>query len=189
MYRANEGETHAVALKRRGKTAEEELAQMHELFDFIHNRSEADAFEIFKRMRLSKDPFVVYRSVKDADLVLPNPSLWSTTSGLDDPRVRKLNDESGSNSPIKIPARPWTAVAGDGVVSELVYGLLSWDAYLFPCFHTDTFLADIRRRDPNTAQYCSPFLINAICAYRAVRASCSRSVFASVAGLAPSFRL
>ncbi|KAL1868057.1 hypothetical protein Daus18300_006038 [Diaporthe australafricana] len=173
-YRTNEGETHAVALKRRGKTSEEELAQMHELFDFIHNRSEADAFEIFKRMRLSKDPFVVFQSVKDADLVLPNPSLWPITSDLDDPRVHKLNEESWSKSPFKIPARPWTAVAGDGVVSELVYGLLSWDAYLFPCFHADTFLADIRRRDPNTAQYCSPFLINAICAYRSFFSSSAR---------------
>lgn len=176
-YRANEGETRAVALKRRGKTAEEELAQMHQLFDFIHNRTEPDAWEIFKRLRLSKDPLAVLQSVRDADLVMPNPSLVAAAGGLSDPRIRKLDDDARDNSPIHVPARPWTAVAGDGLVSELVCGLFAWDAYPFPFFQPDALLADMRRMDPRAAQYCSPFLINAICAFRAVRPSRSRPVF------------
>lgn len=148
---------------------------MHQLFEFIHNRTEADAWEIFKRIRLSKDPIAVLQAVKDADLVLPNPSLVAAASDLNDPRIRKLDDKAQDKSPIHVPARPWTAVAGDGLVSELICGVFAWDAYLFPFFHTNAFLADMRRMDPNTAQYCSPFLVNAICAFRAVRASCPRS--------------
>ncbi|KAI3394728.1 hypothetical protein diail_2257 [Diaporthe ilicicola] len=173
-YLANVGETQAVAFKRRGRTAAEEVVQMRELFSFIHNRSETDALEIFRRMRLLKDPLVVLQSVRDADLVMPNPSLFPATSGLNEPRMRKLDDDALKNSPITVPARPWTAVAGDGVVSELVYGLLAWDAYLFPCFHPAAFLADMRAMDPNSAQFCSPFLVNAICAYRAFVSSSAR---------------
>ncbi|KAK2615012.1 hypothetical protein N8I77_001791 [Diaporthe amygdali] len=140
---------------------------MHELYDFIHNRSEADAWDVFKRMRLSKDPLAVLQSVRDADLVLPSPSLFAATSDLNDPRIRKLDDDARSSSLVSVPARPWTTVAGDGIVSELVGGLLSWDAYMFSCIHPGAFLAEMRRMDPNTAQYCSPFLVNAICAFRA----------------------
>lgn len=149
---------------------------MQQLFEFIHNRTEADAWEIFKRIRLSKDPFAVLQSVKDADLVLPNPSLVAAASDLNDPRIRKLDDNARDKSPIRVPARPWTAVAGDGLVSELVYGLFAWEAYPFPFFHPNALLADMQRMDPNTAQYCSPFLVNAMCAFTAVRASCPRPV-------------
>lgn len=149
---------------------------MHQLFDFIHNRTEADAWEIFKRIRTSKDPLAVLQSVKDADLVLPNPSLVAAASDLNDPRIRKLDDNARDTSPFHVPARPWTAVAGDGLVSELVCGLFAWDAYPFPFFHPNAFLADMRRMDPNTAQYCSPFLVNAICAFRAFISSNARSI-------------
>lgn len=160
-----------MALKRRGKTAEDELAQMHLLFDFIHDRTEADAWEIFTRIRQSKDPLAVLKAVQDADLVLPNPSLVTAARDLRDPRIRKLDDDARDKSPMHVPARPWTAVAGDGLVSELLCNLFAWDIYLFPFFHHSAVLADMRRADPTTAQYCSPFLINAICAYRAVRPS------------------
>ena len=144
---------------------------MRLLFDLIHDRSEPDAWEIFKRIRLSKDPLAVLKSVQDADLVLPNPSLVAAASDLSDPRIRKLDDAARDKSPMHVPARPWTAVAGDGLVSELVCSLFAWDVYLFPFFQPNALLVDMRRADPNAAQYCSPFLINAICAYRAVRHS------------------
>lgn len=153
---------------------------MHMLFDFIHNRTEADAWEIFKRIRLSKDPLAVLKSVQDADLVLPNPSLVAAASDLSDPRIRKLDDDARDKSPMHVPARPWTAVAGDGLVSELVCSLFAWDVYPFPFFQPDALLADMRRADPATAQYCSPFLINAMCAYRAVRPSCLRYLISGV---------
>lgn len=155
---------------------------MQQLFSFIHNRTEADAWEIFKRIRLSKDPLAVLQSVKDADIVLPNPSLVPVASDLNDPRIRKLDDDARDNSPMHVPARPWTAVAGDGLVSELVCSLFAWDAYLFPFLHPNAILTDMRRMDPNTAQYCSPFLINAICALRAVSASRSQFVLSAAAG-------
>lgn len=165
---------------------------MHLLFDFIHDRTEADSWEIFKRIRLSKDPLAVLQSVKDADLVLPNPTLVPAASDLGDPRIRKLDDEARDSCPFHVPARPWTAVAGDGLVSELVCGIFAWDAYVYPFFRPDAFLADMRRMDPSTAQYCSPFLVNAICAMRAVRpSSCFRPVLSYAIGpLSPwCFRL
>lgn len=165
---------------------------MQMLFDFIHNREEADAWEIFKRIRLSKDPLAVLQAVKDADLVLPNPSLVAAASDLSDPRIRKLDDAARAESPIHVPARPWTAVAGDGLVSELICGLFSWDIYLYSFFHPSALMAEMRSADPNTAQYCSPFLVNAICAFRAVSpATCSQPILSHAVAQLPSscFRL
>ncbi|KAG6019116.1 hypothetical protein E4U41_003392, partial [Claviceps citrina] len=70
-------------------------------------------------------------------------------------------------SSIRVDARPWTAVASDGLVSELVSSFFTWDdAFFLPIVDREAFLADMRSGNVAKAKYCSPFLVNAICASR-----------------------
>jgi hypothetical protein len=72
-------------------------------------------------------------------------------------------------APIKVHARPWTIVADDGIVSELISGFFEVDhLYYIPAIDRDTFLDDMEKANIREAKYCSPLLVNAICAYRCV---------------------
>jgi hypothetical protein len=86
-----------------------------------------------------------------------------------DPRLLKLNQEALETVPIKVPARPWTIVAGDGIVSELITEFFANDhLYFFPPIDRMAFLGDMQKADIENARYCSPLLVNAICAHRCV---------------------
>jgi hypothetical protein len=70
---------------------------------------------------------------------------------------------------IKVKASPWTAVARRGIVSELVSSFFAWDNLLLHSFiDRDSFLRDMELGNPKEARYCSPFLVNAICATQCV---------------------
>jgi len=113
--------------------------------------------------------------IKEADLLLSEPS--SSSSRILDPRVRKLDLDALRDSPIKVRAYPWTTVAGDGLVSSLISSFFAWDNPFFYSFvDQECFLEDMKQRDPLKAVFCSPLLVNAICAMRAVskmRYACS----------------
>lgn len=132
-----------------------------------------------------------------------------------------LTTEATRQSKYKLRARPWTNVAGDGIVSNLItivreakvrtaqgyqtktcvlslrkerrteigcrsfsrcMVLLSMNAdtlflpiqvltsFTAPCVHESAFLTDLAAQDPN-AMFCSPLLVNAMCAVGAVSTS------------------
>ena len=99
-------------------------------------------------------------------MLLPNVS---SQPGEHHRLLEKLDSEALGKSPIKVPARPWTNVAGDGVVSELISAWFRWDdIFCYPYVDRECFLDDMRKGDPSHARYCSPFLVNALCAQRSV---------------------
>ena len=105
--------------------------------------------------------------IKEADLLLLGPS--SSSSRILDPRIRKLDLDALRDSPIKVRAYPWTIIAGDGLVSSLISSFFAWDNPFFYCFvDQQCFLEDMEQQDPLKAMFCSPLLVNAICAIRAV---------------------
>ena len=166
-YIAAEGETHSLALKRKHGTLLEEVDQLKELFSLMHKRSHQEAHEIFKRIRSTNDPIAILQSIKDAELLLsrPLPGVYN------DPRIQRLDADSIQNSSIKVPARPWTMVAGDGIVSELITNFFENDhGYLVPLIHRGSFLKEMRTRSAREAKYCSPTLVNSICALKCVNA-------------------
>ncbi|KAJ2975588.1 hypothetical protein NUW58_g8308 [Xylaria curta] len=141
-----------------------ENAELRQLFDDISKRPEPEAYNIFQRLRAGDGPIALAHSIRQAELLLPP----TTTGGHDASlTLQQLDSKALEGSPIKIPAQPWTIVAGDGIVSELISAWFKWDnAFLYPFIDRECFIRDMSIGDVKSAQYCSPFLVNAICALR-----------------------
>jgi hypothetical protein len=143
---------------------EQELEQLKELLGLIRDRSPQEAHEIVNRLRTADDPLDVLHAVKQAGLLLPTPL---SDAGNQDPRLARLDQEALNHSPIKVHTRPWTLVAGDGIVSELISQFfVSDDFYFFPSLHREAFLEDMNNpnQDMATTRFCSSVLVNAMCA-------------------------
>ncbi|KAI1120967.1 putative C6 transcription factor [Nemania abortiva] len=141
-----------------------ENLELRQLFHDLSKRPEAEAWTIFKRLRTADDPISLAHSIRQAELLLPPIPSGDPD---DSATLQKLEFDALGRSPVKVPARPWTNVAGDGIVSELISAWFKWDnAFLYPFIDRDCFIRDIRGGDSTGAKYCSPFLVNAICALR-----------------------
>jgi len=131
----------------------------------IHTRPDQDTYEIFNRIRVTNDPIAVLRLVKEADLLIRSPN--SSTSYAAE--LGKLEAEVLQKSHIVVPAQPWTLVAGDSIVSDLISAFFANDdGYLAPFIHREAFLGCMRARATEDSPYCSPLLVNAICALKCV---------------------
>ncbi|KAI0530216.1 putative C6 transcription factor [Xylaria digitata] len=141
-----------------------ENSELRRLLYYLSKRPEPEAYDIFQRLRFVDDPITLAQSIMQAELLLLNTI--SETS--DEFRtLQKLELDAFERSAIKVTARPWTAVAGDGIVSELISAWFKWDhAFLYGFIDRECFMRDIHAAEPESAKYCSPFLINAICALR-----------------------
>lgn len=158
----SDDENRRKVLKRRFDWADSERNQLRDLLNMLATRTKPEADEIYKRLRSSGDPIRVLRSVKHAYLLLSNPSPVSKL--FDHPRVTSLDSEAYQSSPFKLQARPWTAVADDGIVSSLISSFFAWDGYYFlPFVEQSTFIRDMSKGDIHRSKFCTPFLVNAIC--------------------------
>ena len=141
-----------------------DVADWEELFKNLQVRPEEEAFELFKRLRLSQNPLDVLNFIRQGNLLL-NCGLVTLRSE----RESKIDAAALEHAPIKVPARPWTTVAQDGIVSELVSAWFKWDdAFGYPFLDQEAFLDDMRSSDVEQARYCSRFLVSALCAFRCV---------------------
>ncbi|KAG6208064.1 hypothetical protein E4U35_000441 [Claviceps purpurea] len=153
-------------LKSRNAALLHENAQLRDLFAVLRGISPAHGHEVLTRLRAADDPIRALKTIYEAPLLLSRPAS-SSVSELLDPRLEKLELLALQESPIRVDARPWTAVASDGLVSELISSFFIWDdAFLMPMIDRDAFLTDMRSGNIANAKYCSPFLVNAICASR-----------------------
>lgn len=153
------------ALKRKCDALQDENERLRELFGLLRQKSKPDALDILVRIRNSENPLVVWKSIKDAELLLRWPP--SAASGSRDPKIESMNAEALAGSHVKVRARPWTALAGDGMVSDLVSSFFACTV-CFSFIDRECFLADMARGDVEKARYCSPFLVNTMCAFRCV---------------------
>jgi hypothetical protein len=111
---------------------------------------------------MNRDPLMTLESIRQARVLLPNPDPVSQYQGY--PQIETLDAESGRWSPLKLRARPWTTVAGDGIVSALVSKFFAWDgAYILPFIERSCFIRDMQSGDLERSHFCSPFLVSAIC--------------------------
>jgi len=172
-YDVAAGTTRQVAIKRKASFLEDENQQLHTLFAYIRTRPPDDVSEIIKRIRNSSDLLEVLRFARDGDLSLQQ----RLQRKLPDPRMIRVNAESLQETNLRLPARPWTAVAGNGIVSDLVSRFFDIDQPFF-CAMVDhsAFVSDIRASDPESARYCSPMLVNAICALGAFTSPYARAI-------------
>ncbi|KAI1118714.1 putative C6 transcription factor [Nemania sp. NC0429] len=143
--------------------------QVHDLRDLlrhISHRPDEEAQEILSRLRRSEDPVLLAHSIRQADLLLPNPGVHRHGRG-EHTTMAQLDADALERSLIKVPARPWTVVAGDGIVSELVSSWFRWDdPFMYAFIERDDFIREMRAGSPTTAKHCSPFLLNLMCAMR-----------------------
>nr|XP_036574559.1 C6 transcription factor [Colletotrichum truncatum]KAF6781008.1 C6 transcription factor [Colletotrichum truncatum] len=145
----------------------------------VCSKTEDEAQEIFRRIRVSGDPLRVLESIRQAEILLPSPE---SNERVNDSRLAKLNEKAMESSLIRVPAKPWTAIADDGLVSELITDFFTWEnASTFPAIDRDLFLQDMRAGSVKRAKWCSPILVNAICALRSPFVSRAKQ-FGSITG-------
>ena len=120
------------------------------------------------RLRHSRRPEDVLDLIEQGDLLLQTRitnHLFEFTT----PSLKALDDLALAESRFALNAMPWTRIAPSGLVSYLLSSFFTHDSPLFlPFVDEELFLADYRKDDPATARFCSPLLVNAICAHRAV---------------------
>ncbi|KAH6973694.1 putative C6 transcription factor [Ilyonectria sp. MPI-CAGE-AT-0026] len=161
-------------LKRSLEALQGENEQWRELYLLIKNLPDAKARQALVQIRTAADPIEVLDFARH--LANSGPSAGPSFAHYN-PRVDSLDLKALSESRIRVHARPWTIVAGDGIVSELITSFFAWDhAFLCPFIDPYSFLEDMRTDDPEKAKYCSPFLVNAICATRCFTSSRAKSI-------------
>lgn len=152
-------------MRRKNYALQREVDQLRELFGYIRTCPEAEAKQVYRQLRTAN-------GLQD----LIHPSGGSSLSlkqkhrifGSEKPACEPDLDVLASSA-IRVPARPWTLLAGDGLVSELVSAFFTYDHCSgIPFVDQECFLADMRAEDTTQARFCSPFLVNAICALRCV---------------------
>lgn len=157
---------------RRQLDLKKENTQLREIFRCLSVLPLEDTIKILDRIRAEEDPIAVVRLARATELsisagVAPNAVLAGAMRS--NPRLQAIDLRALTNSPIKLSACPWTTVASDGLVSDLVASFFRWDnTFLFPFIDRDAFIMDMRGCDIENASYCSPLLVNAICASRCV---------------------
>ncbi|KAL5434979.1 hypothetical protein PMIN06_011247 [Paraphaeosphaeria minitans] len=133
VYAVDSGdESRRMTLKKKFDRVEDERDQLQDLFDLLCTSLAAEAEELFRRLRTSRDPLAVLQMVRQAHLLLSEPDPTSPTVSI--PEVEKLDKDALRRSAFKLRAHPWTTAAGDGIVSSLTSSFFAWDgSYLvFP---------------------------------------------------------
>jgi hypothetical protein len=144
-----------ISNRRKNESLKNELNQLRSLLDCIRNRSEVESMEIYRRVRAAVDPMDVVEQLRGSE---------SLASRLSDLELSALEHSS-----IKVHAEPWTRVAGDGLVSELITSFFAHDNGFYLAFiDQKCFLDDMQAGDVGNSEFCSSLLVNAICALRCV---------------------
>lgn len=148
-----------------------DLNDMQELVDYLRFKPLPDVAEVLRRIRSGENPCNVLRLVRDGDLLLQATALCRKGIEFDqEDAIRKLDEAAFKNAHIKVTAKPWSEVGGDGLVSELVSIFFDVEQP-FSTAYVDRFcfLEDMKSGTPDKARFCSPALVNSICALSAVR--------------------
>ena len=159
------GLTRAGDLKKKYDAAQVELQDLRQLFETIRACPDPDLDDLVRDIRWSENPLAALRRVRGssnaAKRTLPQPRQNAATIALDAHALRQAD--------VKVPARPWTTVAGDGIVSHLISQFLELEhPFLISHIDREIFLGEMIEGDISKAEFCSPLLVNAICALSSV---------------------
>ena len=157
-----------MSLRRKNETLQSEINRLRELLGRVDHEPEA---EFRDRLRQRLDPSKLLKPAIEieteetsAQRVLPLNKNNELPSALEN-----LDSSALSISKLKVHARPWTALAGDGLVSELISSFFAYDSCFYLTFiDQECFLHDMQAGDIQKAEFCSPLLVNTICALRCV---------------------
>ncbi|KAM0716502.1 hypothetical protein Q7P37_007947 [Cladosporium fusiforme] len=183
QYDVEPDTSRSISIRRKNETLQSENDQLRSLLDYIRTRSEVESMEIYRRVRAAVDPLDVVELLRGGDLLLQN-SVPETSGESETPAsgLGNLDINAMENSAIKVRARPWTKVAGDGLVSELISSFFAYDNGFYLSFvDQESFLEDMQTGDTETSEFCSPLLVHAICALRCSTSERAR-IFGSIQG-------
>lgn len=144
--------------------------QLRELYTYLHRRPWSEVLEIVRRIRENPDPLAVVRFIRDGDVLIHR----NERRGDLDTSADASDLEAGRSSPNQ--SRPlltdtWTIVADEGLVQRLVGIFFEREQpFLMSFIDKDMFLTDMQANCElrTEMQFCSPLLVNAICAVAAV---------------------
>ncbi|KAI4215063.1 MAG: hypothetical protein LQ351_002377 [Letrouitia transgressa] len=133
-----------LTLKREFSSVQGDMDRLLALLHYIHAAPEAEAWNLLWQIRSSHDPFSALRTAQDGDLAMQQYLNSSWTERDNDGYLRILDATAMRQSPIKVPARPWTNIAGDGIISHLVsIFFVQEQQFLMPYVDKKIFLADM----------------------------------------------
>lgn len=157
-------------LRTRNAALKQENDQLRQLFSILRRASATGGQELLTRLRVAEDPIQILSSIQESTLISSCPDSPLGAQQMD-PKLERIDLLALRESLLRVEARPWTVVAPDGLVSELISSFFIWDdPFFLPLIDREAFLTGMRSGRPATAKYCSPFLVNAICASRCVSA-------------------
>lgn len=171
IYQANDSRVARVeSLKAQRDAVVVENSRLWQLLGLLRELPKPEAQDILAQLRSTDDPHAVLRLARNISPPMPpGPSYSSQEKLQENPRLSAIGLRALVNSSLRVSARPWTLVAGDGIVSDLISSFFQRDdAFFFPSIDRDAFLEDMRSNDPSKSKYCSPLLVNAICTSRSV---------------------
>jgi hypothetical protein len=159
-YDVREGAVSRYAhLKQTSEQLERENGNYKGFLANIFSRPDCEKLEIFRKLGTTENPLLTLEDASTADA--PNAE------------VARMDAEALEESALKLPAKPWTSVAGDGLVSHLITDFFDRDegapfANAISLVDPELFVRDMALGDASNSEFCSPFLVNTICGLRSV---------------------
>jgi hypothetical protein len=155
-------------MRRKNNVLQAEVDRLRELLAHGHNVTKAKSLENCQQLRESTNFEDIATIPGDGGV----PSQPYATEIKDETlafALENLDVAAMSKSTFQVHARPWTTLADDGLVSELLSSFFASDGCFYLSFvDQQYFLDDMEAGDIDMAKLCSPLLVNAICALRCV---------------------
>lgn len=164
-YDVEPGTSRLLSLRRKNEALQNEIDRLHEVVNYIHQDPEARVLETHQQSRKAVSPTEMTPHKDNDSFIHPN------TSSSSDHTLAPVSEDPESiaiiESTLKVQTRPWTSIAGNELVSELLSSFFVYDnCFYFSFVDQESFLHDLQTGDTETADFCSPLLVNAICALR-----------------------
>jgi len=168
VYDVEIGVSRSQSMRRKNDGLQAEVDRLRELLAHGHNVTKTKSLENCQQLRepgnlkdIATIPEDSNTSSQQCATVIRDETLAFDLENLD---VAAL-----SKSTFQVHARPWTALANDGLVSELISSFFASEGCFYLSFvDQQHFLDDMEAGDIEMAEFCSPLLVNAICALRCV---------------------
>jgi hypothetical protein len=156
-----------LSLRRKNEALQNEIDRLHEVVDYTHQDREARALGTNQKSREAASATEILSNKDHASL--QHPSTSSSSDHALAPVSKDLKSIATTESTLKVQAQPWTSGADSALVSELLSSFFVYDNCFYLSFvDQESFLHDLQTGDTESADFCSPLLVNAICALRCV---------------------
>jgi hypothetical protein len=155
-------------MRRKNDALQAEVDRLRELLTYDRSITKTKPLENDQQLLETVSLKDVATILEDGS-ILPQPHATDIRDETLASDLEDLDVAAMSKSTFQVHARPWTTLANDGLVSELLSSFFASDGcFYLPFVDQQYFLDDMEVGDIGMAKLCSPLLVNAICALRCV---------------------